>query len=165
MWGFIILYNPSGVHSMMMLLVSSLSGNTRRHVTCLCEYVSMTTVNECPVTTRAWIALHWEPMSSSTDISWNMGCLFKKVTRTHYGIWSSHFSTWLCIWLYVYLCIYPATSVSPSGGGTSWPTLSVLKHYHVVQGNFPNTSYSSINANLKQDCHKLRYALIIAMIW
>ena len=34
---------------MMMLFVRSLGGNTRRHVTCLCEYVSMTTVNECGI--------------------------------------------------------------------------------------------------------------------
>ncbi len=39
--------------------------------------------------------------------------------------------------------------VSPSGGSTSWSTLSVLKQNHVVQGNFPNISYWLINTNLK----------------
>ena len=34
---------------MLMLFVSSLRGNTRRHVICLCENVSMTTVSECVV--------------------------------------------------------------------------------------------------------------------
>ncbi len=61
-----------------MLYVSSLRGNTRRHVTCLCEYVSMTTVNQWfPSPLVRELYLHWEPISSSTDISWNMRCLLK----------------------------------------------------------------------------------------
>jgi len=43
----VVVSTQVGVHSMMMLHVSSLRDNTRRHVTCLCEFVSMTTVNVC----------------------------------------------------------------------------------------------------------------------
>ena len=71
---------------MMILFVSSLRGNTRRHVTCLCEYVSMTTANECGVldfgvsdshhhSCMNCIAL--EQISSSIIINWNMRCLFE----------------------------------------------------------------------------------------
>jgi len=137
---------------MMMLYVSPLRGNPRRHVICLCEYVSMTTVNECGVLDfgvsdsrhHSCMNLHcngnrYHPLPTSAG-TWDV--YLKMVTRTHYGIWSSHFSTCLCICSHVYIYVYPATSVSPSGDGISWSTLSVLKHYHVVQGNFPNISYS-----------------------
>ena len=43
-------------------------------------------------------------------------------------------------------------------------TLSVLKHYHVVQGNFPNISYSQINATLKSLCYDILYQINIVCL-
>jgi hypothetical protein len=77
------------------------------------------------------------------------GMLFKTVTHTHQGIWSSHLSTCLSICIY----IYHTTSSNQSRDQirlVSRPTLSVLKHYHVVQGNSPNIPYSQTIANLKK---------------
>ena len=65
--------------------------------------------------------------------------------------------------VYMYIYIYHTTSSNQSRDQirlVSRPTLSVLKHYHVVQGSFPNISYSQIIANLKCNYSQLYSGLL-----
>ncbi len=152
-----------------------------RRVTWLCDNVSTTTDDDmCGRNT----VVHWfrrsvksalEPTTSISKhrassralfaryrhgaASVDYGMLIKTVTHTHQGIWSSHLSTCLPICIY----IYHTTSSNQSRDQirlVSRPTLSVLKHYHVVQGNSPNISYSQTIANLKCNYSQLYSGLL-----